>query len=70
MTGRWVPITDAADAALPTSGRAVPNEGEVVDVITPSGEQRPLMYRTNMWWLPDGSMYVYFQPVMWTGIDR
>lgn len=43
----------------------VPPEGELLDVITPSGDQRQLIYESGLWFLPDRSMYVYFVPAFW-----
>ena len=43
-----------------------PPEGKVVTALTPGGDVRPLKCSDNMWWLPDGSMYVYFTPTHWT----
>lgn len=46
----WTPVADA----LP------PHE-----VITPGGDQRTLIFRDGLWWLPDNSMYCYFTPTFW-----
>jgi hypothetical protein len=29
------------------------------------GHETRLVYERPLWWLPDRSMYVYYQPVMW-----
>lgn len=72
----------AAEAGLPvecpavsaptwTPGNVVeekPEEGEEVEVITPGGDQRNLVWSRGMWWLPDMSMYVYFRPAFWRSI--
>lgn len=50
----WRVITDAA-----------PPSGDVVEVLTPGGDERPLKRSGRMWFLPDGSMYVYFTPTAW-----
>lgn len=42
----------------------LPPIGQVVEVRTPGGDTRPLKF-DRMWWLPDGSMYVYFTPTHW-----
>ena len=42
-----------------------PPEGVVVEVLTPGGDQRPLIFEATLWWLPDQSMYVYFTPTHW-----
>ena len=51
----WISITER-----------MPESGRVVTVLTPGGDVRPLKYGDNLWWLPDGSMYVYFTPTHWT----
>ncbi len=42
-----------------------PTEGARCEVITESGDQRTLVFASNLWWLPDMSMYVYFTPEFW-----
>lgn len=42
-----------------------PADGQTVEVITPGGVQRTLIYDRNLWWLPDRSMYCYFTPTFW-----
>lgn len=49
---------------------ALPPEGVLVDAITPSGNPSTLRRKGNLWWLPDGSMYVYFTPVWWREISE
>lgn len=44
---------------------AQPADGQAVEVITPGGDQRDLVYERGLWWLPDRSMYVYFVPSFW-----
>lgn len=43
----------------------LPPDGTAVEVITPGGDQRPLVYDRGLWWLPDRSMYCYFTPTFW-----
>jgi hypothetical protein len=47
----------------------LPPEGEVVKTkISDSAGERniqELMLIKNLWWLPDGSMYVYYTPTHW-----
>lgn len=31
--------------------------------------EQPLKRRGGLWWLPDGSMYVYYTPTHWQPID-
>lgn len=46
---------------------ATPESGSLVEVITPGGDQRELIYESGLWFLPDRSMYVYFVPAFWRG---
>jgi hypothetical protein len=50
----WTPVADER-----------PAENQHVEVITPGGDQRDLIYANNLWWLPDKSMYCYFTPTFW-----
>lgn len=47
------------------ASRRNPPENALVEVITPGGDQRKLVFSRNLWWLPDKSMYVYFAPTHW-----
>lgn len=47
-----------------------PHEGELVDVITEGGDQRQLVWKHNLWFLPDLSMYVYFEVSSWSEIGE
>lgn len=42
-----------------------PPPGVLLTVITGTGLETNLIYSNNLWWLPDRSMYVYYQPVLW-----
>lgn len=42
-----------------------PPKGVLVEVKTPGGDERPLIFDSGLWWLPDRSMYVYFTPTHW-----
>lgn len=48
-----------------TDGPVNPPSNVLLDVITESGDQRQLIFDSNLWWLPDKSMYVYFLPEFW-----
>lgn len=48
-----------------TDGNVDPPAGVLLDVITESGDERQLIWDSNLWWLPDKSMYVYFTPRLW-----
>lgn len=43
----------------------LPPDDAAVEVITPGGDQRTLIYDRGLWWLPDKSMYCYFTPMFW-----
>lgn len=45
--------------------RYLPADGEVVDAMDSGGHVQPLKRDGNLWFVPDGSMYVYFTPKMW-----
>lgn len=51
---RWTPTEQAR-----------PVEGRACVVITEGGDERELVFQSNLWFLPDRSMYVYFTPVFW-----
>ena len=42
-----------------------PDTDRVVWVVAPGGAVGQLRFHSNLWWVPDGSMYVYFTPVFW-----
>lgn len=44
---------------------SLPPEGVVVEAITPSGDVQELKRNGNLWFFPDGSMYVYYVPTHW-----
>ena len=43
----------------------LPPDGEEVMCIDSGGHEQTLRRKGNLWWFPDGSMYVYFVPVAW-----
>lgn len=45
--------------------RELPPDGVVVDAMDSAGHVQPLRRRGNLFWFPDGSMYVYFVPKFW-----
>lgn len=47
-----------------TAERRPPSGWEGV-VMRSDGHETRLVYERPLWWLPDRSMYVYYQPVMW-----
>lgn len=47
----------------------LPEQGEIVDTKVDDwrgcrNEQR-LKFSHNLWWIPDGSIYVYYNPTHW-----
>jgi hypothetical protein len=57
------------EAALKAQGwhpvAETPPEGVLLEVLTPGGDQRNLIFEDNLWWLPSKKMYVYFVPTYW-----
>ena len=54
----WIPIEDR-----------LPDEGKAVDTLIHDNRgtrnNQPLILRGRLWFLEDGSMYVYYQPTHW-----
>jgi hypothetical protein len=53
-TEGWVPVA-----------RELPDEGVVVQTKSPGGMEQDLKRMSNLWFFPDGSMYVYYTPEFW-----
>ena len=49
--------------------QSLPPENALVDTISPGGIQQTLRRRGNLWFVPDGSMYIYYTPMMWRKLD-
>lgn len=47
---------------------ALPADGQRVMTMNSVGHESELVYKSNLWWLPDMSMYVYYSPKMWKEI--
>ena len=47
---------------------ALPPNGEEVMTMDSSGHEQTLIRKGNLWWFPDGSMYVYYVPVAWKSL--
>lgn len=43
----------------------LPEENVVVDTLSEGGINQRLMRVGNLWFLSDGSMYVYYIPIFW-----
>lgn len=53
-----------------TPRELLPEDGEVIETCDSGGNIRKLLYQKRMWWLPDGSMYVYYSPTKWRRIEK
>jgi hypothetical protein len=49
---------------------SVPEEGVVVNTLTRNGEESTLMRQGALWFIPDGSMYVYYTPMFWKSVEE
>lgn len=49
--------------------KQLPPEGVVVETISEGGQQQPLRLQGRLWFLPDGSMYVYYVPTFWRPLE-
>lgn len=51
---------------------ALPEDGSVVETMIADEHgvrnEAHLVRRNNLWWFPDGSMYVYYTPTHWRRI--
>ena len=51
------------------TSNVLPEDGEIVDTKIDDGREcrneQCLKYSHNLWWIPDGSMYVYYNPTHW-----
>ena len=56
--GQWVKISDEH----PPVGRVL--NTKISDESGDRNEQE-LIFKDNLWWLPDMSMYVYYRPTHW-----
>ena len=55
MTSRnWTRVTDC-----------LPEEGKVVETISTKGLQQDLKRSGRLWFVPDGSVYVYYEVAFW-----
>jgi hypothetical protein len=56
----WIKCTDD----LPAEGRTVMTK---IDDENGRRNEQALKRQGNLWWYPDGSMYVYYTPTHWKG---
>ena len=45
-----------------------PKDNVVVEVVAPDGRETKLFKQGRLWFVPDGSMYMYWTPVLWREI--
>jgi hypothetical protein len=66
-TNDWLPIADAPEGVEVMTkiddGQGERNVQSLVKKTRIPGETRP------MWWTPDGSMYVYYEPTHWRALS-
>lgn len=43
----------------------LPEDGKVVETISAAGMQQDLKRSGRLWFVPDGSVYVYYEVVFW-----
>lgn len=52
----------------------LPEEGAIVDTKIDDGQgvrnEGTLKYQGRLWFVPDGSMYVYYAPTHWRGLTE
>ncbi len=49
--------------------QSVPPNGVVVDTVSPNGLQQKLKRIDNLWFSPDGAIYMYYTPARWRHVD-
>lgn len=65
----WLPINEGEQPWIEVAEGSMPEHQKVVEVLAPSGDRSQLRFDSGLWWLPDGSMYVYFVPTHWREIQ-
>ena len=45
--------------------RYKPPQGIVVETMNSGGNVQNLIFKDNLWWFSDMSMYVYYVPIFW-----
>lgn len=65
-------LLEAGDSWISTNS-SIPFSGEVVDTKIDDGDSKRnetrLKREGNLWFFPDGSMYVYYKPTHWKYLD-
>ena len=49
--------------------QALPPDGKVVMTLGPGGLEQQLKRSGNLWFFPDGGMYVYYTPEFWWEVE-
>lgn len=60
---------DAMSSIWNLTEKKLPPEGAVVDTLSSNGTQQQLKRQGRLWFVPDGTMYVYYTPKFWCEID-
>lgn len=49
--------------------KELPPEGVEVDTLSPGGIQQTLVREGRLWFYPDHSMWVYYEPAFWSPLN-
>lgn len=47
------------------TSQSLPPEGKLVETMSSGGQVQNMFLKKNLWWVEDGSMYVYYTPAFW-----
>jgi hypothetical protein len=56
---------EVSETAWTPTERALPPDEEIVWTMGPNDLIQTLKRRGNLWFVPDGSMYIYYMPKFW-----
>lgn len=62
---KGVDMASVANKQWVAVAQELPEEGVVVQTRSPGGMEQRLKRSGNLWFFPDGSMYVYYTPEFW-----
>ena len=62
---RYVQAAFKSEEFWVSTAKQLPDEGVVVRAMDSTGSIHELKRIGNLWFIPDGSMYVYFTPLFW-----
>ncbi len=63
------PTPNAESANWTPTADALPPEGRVVLTMDSGGRVQQLKRRGSLWFVPDGSLYVYYVPAFWQELN-